>query len=174
VFTVSKLILSPYFWQAFDQIPMSFIEIIPFSPDLQPYFESINKAWVSRYFSLEPFDIDQLEHPEETILAKGGEIIFAKYGEEIIGTVALIPKGNGVWEMIKMGVSESFQGKGAGFLLGQRIIELAQIKGAKKLALYSNSKLEAALQLYRKLGFKQVSLECGSYGRCDVKMEFDF
>ena len=35
-------------------------EIIPFSPDLQPYFESINKAWVTQYFSLEPFDLAQL------------------------------------------------------------------------------------------------------------------
>ena len=39
-------------------------EIIPFSPALQPYFESINKAWVSQYFSLEPFDLAQLENPE--------------------------------------------------------------------------------------------------------------
>ena len=37
-------------------------EIIPFSPALQPYFESINKAWVTQYFSLEPFDLAQLEN----------------------------------------------------------------------------------------------------------------
>ncbi|MBC6368776.1 GNAT family N-acetyltransferase [Algoriphagus sp. AK58] len=153
---------------------MHSIEIIPYSPELQPYFESINKAWVSKYFSLEQFDIDQLEHPEETILAKGGEIIFAKVGQEIVGTVALIPKGDGLWEMIKMGVAESFQGKGVGFLLGNRILELAREKGAKKLALYSSTKLGPALHLYEKLGFRPANMECGSYGRCDVKMEFDF
>ncbi len=78
-------------------------EIIPFSPALQPHFESINKAWVTQYFSLEPFDLAQLENPEQTILEKGGEIIFAKIGERIAGTVALIPSEEGVWEMIKMG-----------------------------------------------------------------------
>ncbi|MFZ9188915.1 MAG: GNAT family N-acetyltransferase [Algoriphagus sp.] len=89
-------------------------EIIPFSPALQPYFESINKAWVSQYFSLEPFDLAQLENPEETIIAKGGEIIFARLGDAIAGTVALIPSEEGGWEMIKMGVDPAFQGNGAG------------------------------------------------------------
>jgi GNAT superfamily N-acetyltransferase len=148
------------------------VEIIPFSPSLQPYFESINKAWVSKYFSLEPFDIDQLEHPEEIILAKGGEIIFAKSGQEILGTVALIPKGDGDWEMIKMGVREEVQGKGIGFLLGEKILGIAREKGAKRVVLYTNSKLEAAVHLYEKLGFTHCNLECGTYGRCNVKMEF--
>jgi ribosomal protein S18 acetylase RimI-like enzyme len=153
---------------------MPMIEIIPFSPSLQPYFESINKAWVSKYFSLEPFDLAQLEHPEETILAKGGEIIFAKLGQEILGTVALIPKGGGEWEMIKMGVDEAAQGKGIGFELGRKILEIAREKGAGRLVLYTNSKLQAAVHLYEKLGFSHCNLECGTYGRCNVKMEFVF
>lgn len=153
---------------------MNSLRIVSFSSKLQPYFESINKAWVTKYFSLEQFDLDQLEHPEETILAKGGEILFAKSGDEIVGTVALIPKEDGEWEMIKMGVLESFQGNGAGFLLGQAVLQLAQEKGAKKLSLYSSTKLGAALHLYKKLGFQPAKLECGSYGRCDVKMEYVF
>ena len=55
-------------------------EIIPFSPDLQPYFESINKSWVAQYFSLEPFDLAQLEHPEETIIAKGDRLFLLDWG----------------------------------------------------------------------------------------------
>lgn len=153
---------------------MQAFEIISYSSHLQPHFESINKAWVTKYFSLEPFDIDQLERPEETILAQGGEIIFAKLGEEILGTVALIPKESGDWEMIKMGVREESQGKGAGLALGKKVLQLAQEKGAKRVVLYSNSKLEAAIRLYEKLGFSHCSLECGSYGRCNVKMEFIF
>ncbi len=147
-------------------------EIIPFSPDLQPYFESINKAWVTKYFSLEPFDFAQLENPEETIISKGGEIIFAKIGARIAGTVALIPSEEGVWEMIKMGVSPEFQGKGAGELLGKRILEVARQKGATKVRLYTHTKLEAAIKLYHRLGFVSSQLECGAYGRCNQKMEY--
>jgi GNAT superfamily N-acetyltransferase len=152
---------------------MHTFEIIPFSPELQPYFESINKAWVSRHFSLEPFDIDQLEHPEETILAKGGTILFAKIGNEIVGTVGLIPKDESTCEMIKMGVDPSAQGKGVGLALGKAILEKAEKKGFTKMALYSNTKLKAALHLYKKLGFQEVIAECGVYGRCDIKMERD-
>ena len=149
-------------------------EIIPFSPDLQPYFESINKAWVTQYFSLEPFDLAQLENPEQTILAKGGEIIFTKIGAHIAGTVALIPSEEGVWEMIKMGVSPEFQGKGAGELLGKQILEVARQKGATKVRLYTHTKLEAAIKLYHRLGFVTCELECGAYGRCNQKMEYVF
>ena len=149
-------------------------EIIPFTPELQPYFESINKAWVTQYFSLEPFDLAQLENPEQTILAKGGEIIFAKIGAHIAGTVALIPSEEGVWEMIKMGVSPEFQGKGAGELLGKQILEVARQKGATKVRLYTHTKLEAAIKLYHRLGFVSCELECGAYGRCNQKMEYVF
>lgn len=150
---------------------MSVIEIIPFSRGLQPYFESINKAWVNQYFSLEPFDIDQLEHPEETILAKGGAILFAKIGEQIAGTVGLIPKDETCCEMIKMGVDPAAQGKGVGLALGNAVLEEAKKMGFSKMVLYSNTKLLAALHLYEKLGFQEVKAECGAYGRCDIKME---
>ena len=149
-------------------------EIIPFSPALQPYFESINKAWVSQYFSLEPFDLAQLENPEEAIIAKGGEIIFARLGGAIAGTVALIPSEEGNWEMIKMGVDPAFQGKGAGELLGKHILAIAHQKGANKVRLYTHTKLEAAIKLYRRLGFVPCELECGAYGRCNQKMEYTF
>lgn len=150
---------------------MQSVEIIPFSPELKPYFESINKAWVNHYFSLEPFDIDQLEHPEETLLAKGGTILFARLGSEIVGTVGLIPKDDATCEMVKMGVDPAAQGKGVGQALGKAVIEEAKSMGFIKMVLYSSTKLSTALIVYEKLGFQKVSLECGAYGRCDIKME---
>lgn len=147
------------------------LEIIPFSAGLQPYFESINKAWVTQYFTLEPFDIEQLEQPEHTILGNGGVIIFAKLGDEIVGTVGLIPKEGSICEMIKMGVQANAQGKGVGLQLGNAILEKAKEMGFSKMVLYSNTKLAAALHLYKKLGFCEVSTECGVYSRCDIKME---
>jgi GNAT superfamily N-acetyltransferase len=106
-------------------------------------------------------------------LAKGGTILFAKIGNEIVGTVGLIPKDESTCEMIKMGVDPSAQGKGVGLALGKAILEKAGKKGFTKMALYSNTKLKAALHLYKKLGFHEVIAECGVYGRCDIKMERD-
>jgi ribosomal protein S18 acetylase RimI-like enzyme len=150
---------------------MSGIQILPYSPDFKFYFESINKAWVTQYFSLEPFDIEQLEHPEETILAKGGAILFAKIGDEIVGTVGLIPKDDSTCEMIKMGVNSNAQGKGVGRSLGLAVLEEARKMGFSKMVLYSNTKLAAALHLYKKLGFYEVHAESGVYVRSDIKME---
>lgn len=152
---------------------MSSLTIIEYSPDLQPHFEKINKQWVEQYFTLEPIDLSQLENPEGTILDKGGAILFAKEGESIIGTVGLSKAGDGVYEMIKMGVIPEAQGKKVGQFLGQAILEKAKEMGAHKVILYSNSKLVAALHLYKKLGFKELVPECGKYNRCDVKMELD-
>lgn len=150
---------------------MQAIGIFPYSPELKPYFESINKAWVSQYFTLEPFDIDQLEHPEATILAKGGAILFAKMGDETVGTVGLIPLDGETCEMIKMGVEPTAQGRGVGLALGKAVIEHARTMGFRKMVLYSNTVLSGALRLYEKIGFQEVALECGSYGRCNIKME---
>lgn len=124
-----------------------------------------------KYFSLEPFDLAQLENPEQTILEKGGEIIFAQVGDEILGTVALIPEGENTCEMIKMGVLPSAQGKGIGLALGKAIILKAKERGFSKMELYSSTKLDSALRLYKKLGFQEIEVGCNPYGRCDVKME---
>lgn len=152
---------------------MEKIQIIPYSSELQPAFEQINKEWVIQYFSLEPFDIMQLENPEAHILSKGGAILFAKEGEEIIGTVGLVKMEEGIFEMIKMGVRPKAQGKKVGQMLVKAILEKAKEMGAKKVVLYSNSKLEAALNIYRKFGFRELVPECGKYLRCDIKMEIE-
>lgn len=152
---------------------MDQIQILPYSPDLNPYFKSINTAWVEALFSLEPFDIAQFENPEEVIVKPGGTIIFAKLREKIVGTVALYKTGEAVFEMIKMGVSPEAQGKGIGMILGNAILGKAKEMGARKVVLYSNSKLKPALHIYQKLGFTSVVPEAGKYCRCDVKMEIE-
>ena len=149
------------------------VEILPYSPAYNSAFKAINQAWVESLFSLEPIDIAQFEQPEETIVKTGGTIIFAKLGNDIVGTVALYKSGEDTFEMIKMGVDPKAQGKGIGMLLGQTIITKAAEMGGKKLVLYSNSKLKEALHIYEKLGFKSVALEAGKYCRCDVKMEMN-
>ena len=152
---------------------MDQIQILPYSPELNSHFKIINTAWVEELFSLEPFDIAQFERPEEVIVNPGGTIIFAKLGDEIVGTVALYKTGEDTFEMIKMGVSPAAQRKGIGMILGKTILEKAKEMGARKVVLYSNTKLKPALRIYEKLGFTSVVPEAGKYCRCDVKMELD-
>lgn len=150
---------------------MDRIEILPYSPELNPFFKSINQAWVEALFSIEPFDQAQFDSPDDTIIKPGGTIIYARKGEEIVGTVGLHKVSDEVYELIKMGVVESAQGKGVGMVLAKAILEKAKEMGAKKVVLYTHSKLSPALRIYEKLGFKPAELEEGKYCRCDIKME---
>jgi N-acetylglutamate synthase-like GNAT family acetyltransferase len=152
---------------------MNHFQILDYRPDLQHHFERINKQWINEFFELEEFDKLQLENPDANIISKGGAIIFAQDNSQIIGTVALSKVEEGVYEMIKMGVSPEARGKKIGLFLGQQILEKAKAMGAHKVILYSNTKLGPALSLYRKLGFREATKECGKYGRCDVKMEIE-
>ncbi|WP_215222890.1 GNAT family N-acetyltransferase [Echinicola shivajiensis] len=152
---------------------MESIRIIDYSPSLQPHFESINKAWIIEHFTLEPIDVAVLEKPQENIIDQGGVIIFAELEGKIVGTVALKCHEEGVYEMTKMGVVPAAQGKKVGWALAQAILSKAESLGAKKVVLYSSRKLTPAINMYRKLGFKEVVPEAGKYSRCDIKMEVD-
>lgn len=152
---------------------MEKIEILPYSPELNPYFKSINQAWVEELFSIEPFDQEQFDAPDETIVKPGGTIIYAKIGDKIVGTVGLHKISDEEYELIKMGVTTAAQGKGVGTVLGKAALDKAKEMGAKKVVLYTHSKLSPALKIYEKLGFRFTELEEGKYCRCDIKMELE-
>ena len=50
-------------------------------------------AWISKYFALEPKDLEVLDDPQGKIIAKGGRIFMAFEGDEPVGCVALITHG---------------------------------------------------------------------------------
>ena len=148
------------------------IEIIDYKPEYRNYFEQLNKAWLEKYFTVEPVDKYVLENPEEAILAHGGHILFARFQNQIIGTVALKLMEPGVYEMTKMAVDETYQGIGGGKRLCAAAIEKAKEIKARRLILYSTRKLETAISIYNKIGFLEIPLEPGVYERANIKMEY--
>src|SRR5690606_10552892 len=134
------------------------MRIVKYIPEYQKHFGQLNRAWVEKYFEIEPMDEALLSNPEDTILKKGGKIFFVEYQNQIIGTVALIFVSNGVYEMAKMAVDEAFQGIGAGKFLCKTAIEEAKKINADKLILFTNSRLKPAIGIYHKFGFKDVLL----------------
>jgi len=142
-----------------------------YRPEWRHYFAALNKAWIEKFFVMEPVDEYVLYHPEEAILQDGGVILFAAYDHQIIGTVALKKIDDTTMELTKMAVDEAFQGLGAGKLLCETAITKARQIGVKKIILYTQSSLQTALVIYRRLGFKDVPIEVGKYERADTKME---
>ena len=149
------------------------IEIVAYEPQYQAAFKALNVAWISKYFEMEAADFQVLDHPEQEILENGGRIYVARYHGEPVGVCALKrmdPLGES-YEMAKMAVSPKAQGKRIGRLLGQRIIEAAKELGAKRIYLEGNTKLEASMHLYRRLGFQEVPGRPSPYKRVNIHME---
>lgn len=151
---------------------MSQVEVVPFSPELAPEFERINRAWIETLFRLEPADEEVLRAPEQ-IVENGGMILFARRSNRIVGTVALIRLEEDVFEIAKMGVDPDHRGAGIGDSLMRAIIEEAVRRGARLLKIETNSVLEPALRLYRRHGFveQRSATSKHGYARADVFLE---
>lgn len=150
-------------------------EIVTYDPKYKKSFKELNIEWISAYFEIEPADVKALDHCEEYIINKGGEIFSAILNEEVLGVCALIKSNDNYfdYELAKMAVSPKAQGMGIGFLLAETAIKWASEKGASKIYLESNTKLQPAIKLYEKLGFKEVTGIPSPYSRVDIQMLLD-
>ena len=148
-----------------------------YTPQDAKAFHDLNMAWVSKYFTVEAEDRAQLEDPQTYILDKGGAILIAEYEGEAVGTVGLVPgHGEGVLELIKMSARSDIQGKGIGRALMDAAVEKSREMGAQQIWLETNTSLEAALALYRKSGFRELTgdeLPPTPYDRCNCQMLMD-
>lgn len=148
------------------------IALIPFAPDYRQAFHDLNREWVEKYFTLEPYDIEQLENPER-IIENGGEIWFALLDGETVGTGALYKKNGDVYEIAKMAVKPGLRGKGIGAAILEKLIERFQVRGGKRLVLATNAKLKNAIALYERFGFRHyVPDEKPEYARANVFMKW--
>ena len=147
--------------------------ITTFKEEYSTSFYDLNIEWLQTFFYVEPYDEEVLSNPHKYIIDKGGHIFFAKLDNEVVGTVALMPMNEpNVYELTKMAVSPKHRGYKIGQQLMQHCIDFAKDKQFDKLVLYSNTKLENAIYIYRKFGFLEISVEEGCpYERCNIKME---
>ena len=149
------------------------LEILEYKPAHQPWFEKLNRQWIEKYFWMEPLDFLILQNPEDHIIKKGGSIFMASYHKELAGTVALKFVSPGIYELTKMAVDEKYQGKKIGQALADAAIIKSKKIGAEKIILYSNTILQPAIALYKKIGFQEIPVD-GPYKRTNIKMEFNF
>lgn len=147
------------------------IQIVPYEARYAQAFKRLNEEWIMTYFEIEEADRRALDDPEANIIRKGGHILVALLGADVVGVCALIPHDEQTYELAKMAVSPTVQGKGVGWLLGQAAIEKARACQMTRLYLESNTALVPAISLYRKLGFQETSGENSPYQRCNIWMD---
>ena len=150
------------------------IHLRPYLPGDAEAFWCLNEAWIEKYFGMEEHDREILGDPEGYVLAKGGHIFFATAGETAIGCCALVPISEGVYEVAKMAVAESWRGRGIGRRILAYVIEQGRAIGATSLYLETNSSLANAIHLYESLGFQHLPPKESPYVRANVFMELRF
>lgn len=159
---------------------MNDISIIPYEAQYQPDFKRLNVEWISRYFVVEPHDLEQLDQPETFILPNGGQIFLARRvhtgpADAIVGTIAMISDGpaRDSYELAKMAVSPTAQRQGIARRLGEWALAFAREAGASRVWLESNRVLSPAITLYKQLGFREVPGRQTPYSRANIWMEID-
>lgn len=147
------------------------IEWLTYEEKYKKDLKELSYEWLEKYVSVEPEDIRILENPEEIIIKPGGEIIFARYQGEIVGTVSLIKVDEETFELAKFAVTGKAQGLKIGNQLMDKALEFAKSKGASKVILYTNRILNAAIAVYQKYGFVEIPMLENKYLESDLKME---
>lgn len=148
--------------------------VIDFESRFAPAFRALNEAWITRFFAIEPKDAEVIGDPEGQIIARGGHVFMALEDDTAVGCVALIPMEDGGFELAKMAVAETSQGRGHAKALMTACIERARALGAPRLYLESNESLTPARALYRAFGFRDLEPErrlASPYSRANVWME---
>ncbi len=150
------------------------VSIVPYRGEYRAAFDRLNRAWVSEHFVVEPGDEAELTDPYGYFVLSGGQVLFlVTAGGEVVGSVALLKHGT-LFEVAKMTVDERFRGRGFGDRLMEAAAAYARAEGATVLELVSNTKLEAAIRLYRKHGFIEVPLgPREQYARANIRMRYE-
>lgn len=147
------------------------VEIVSYSNKYSKYFYELNYDWLNEFFYVEEYDEQVLRNCKSEIIDKGGYIFFALNNSQVVGTMALILKENGIYELNKMAVKKDLRGNGIGHQLIQYIIDYSIDKNFKSIILYSNTVLKNSIHLYKKFGFNEIDNSDAPYKRSDIKME---
>lgn len=143
-------------------------------PELSEDFKNLNLQWLEEFFWVEEHDREVLGNPEKHIIAPGGNILFVMEEEEAVACVALMKISEGIFELTKMAVKPALRGKKIGNRLLEETINFSKKQNWDELIIYSNTKLENAIHLYRKFGFIEIPMEQnGPYSRGNIKLRLN-
>ena len=112
-------------------------------------------------------DLADLEH-----FYQSGWFTVLEWEGHIVGSVGLLPEGDGVWELRKMYLHGAYRSRGWGRLLMERALNEARKRGALRITLGTASVLVEAITLYEKFGFQKTNTSHAA-SRCDQVWELD-
>lgn len=113
-------------------------------------------AWLAIDLCFQNFEKELAELPG-AYAPPTGRLLLAFDDHQVAGCVALRSLGDGVCEMKRLFVRRTFQGRGIGNALTEKIIEEARLLGYKYMRLDTlPSKMGRAVAMYRSFGFEEI------------------
>jgi len=150
------------------------VRIEYYTPRLRSHFDRLNRHWLNEYFEVEPEDEKLLSDPNRRIVKKGGQVLFAMLGGDVVGTCAVIKIEDSTYELVKMAVDPNARRRQVGRRLVDEAVSWAKRHSARTMTLHTSKTLVAANNLYKKLGFREV-LDTGkpTHKRPTIAMKLD-
>ena len=150
------------------------MEIVEYSDKYKDDFIRLNKNWIEENFgALEEEDYHTFSNVSESI-ENGAMIYCAVENDAVLAVCMTVCEGDGTWEISKFATDPKQRGKGAGSLVFKACMDYAKNKDAKKIIIISNTKLPAALHIYKKFGFTEFEIKNCPYKRGDIFFEYNF
>jgi ribosomal protein S18 acetylase RimI-like enzyme len=91
----------------------------------------------------------------------GGVFLVARIGERIVATGALVPRGDGIAEIVRMSVARGQRRRGIGSAVLRQLVEAAQAAGCRKIILETTSTWTDAIAFYQRRGFRSTHIRGG-------------
>ena len=141
------------------------------TPETHERMKEISYHWLKKYDVLDEEDIPVLEDPFGEVIDKGGYFFVGIADGEVVSCAALEKTEDGDFEIAKLAVDERYFRRGYGLKMTEYVIKKAKEAGARRVFLYTNSKLASALSLYKRLGFVQIDRGESKYPSADMEFE---
>jgi putative acetyltransferase len=92
----------------------------------------------------------------------GATFLVAWCGGRIVGTGALVPRGNGTAEIVRMSVAADTRRRGIGSAILQRLCERAKDDGCKHVVLETTETWSEIIEFYKRSGFHVTNCSDGN------------
>lgn len=101
---------------------------------------------------------EELEHLKEKYTGENGRLLAAVSADgQVVGCVAYRRHNARRCEIKRLYVNPQYRGSGIGDVLVAAVLELAAADGYTEMVLDTLKRLEGAVHLYRKYGFREIS-----------------